>query len=246
MRLLFPLCYVFYYWPYPCPNSDGHAISHPPFSPNAFRPDQRPQEQGASCLRLSLPALHCLPPCCTFLLRVPSSGSLGLRPSARGRCRGLACGVPVGCLCAPRTPRNWTRARTPRCVHARRRGRASQAVCSPVPPIWLHGYSQQPGDQPRSTKRDAPHSPLHPEDRRIRSSRDLVVPRCSIQAIRFLAHLQPSSAMWLPRPLRFALTQPYLCTDPDQTETRRYIWSGPRPGGLALRLRGSWETEVRG
>jgi hypothetical protein len=23
-------------------------------------------------------------------------------------------------------------------------------------------------------------------------------------------------------------------------------WSGPRPGGLALRLRDSWETEVRG
>jgi hypothetical protein len=23
-------------------------------------------------------------------------------------------------------------------------------------------------------------------------------------------------------------------------------WSGPRPGGLALRLRGSWGTEVRG
>jgi hypothetical protein len=24
------------------------------------------------------------------------------------------------------------------------------------------------------------------------------------------------------------------------------IWSGPRPGGLALRLRDSWGTEVRG
>jgi hypothetical protein len=24
------------------------------------------------------------------------------------------------------------------------------------------------------------------------------------------------------------------------------LWSGPRPGGLALRLRDSWGTEVRG
>jgi hypothetical protein len=24
------------------------------------------------------------------------------------------------------------------------------------------------------------------------------------------------------------------------------VWSGPRPGGLTLRLRGSWGTEVRG